>query len=82
VLVDYVGLLARGGDSQSPALDHTISTHILDLIALSIGPDRDIAAEASACAVRAARLQAIKRMYRPARAIPNCPSRRSRPVRG
>ncbi|MBV8441341.1 MAG: AraC family transcriptional regulator [Hyphomicrobiales bacterium] len=60
LLVDYVGLLARGGDSQTPALDHAVSTHILDLLALSVGADRDLAAEAGARGVRAARLQAIK----------------------
>lgn len=60
LLVDY---LCRLGSSQVPRsteLDHAISTHILDLIALSVGARQDVAAEAQGRGVRAARLQAIK----------------------
>jgi AraC-like DNA-binding protein len=60
LLVDYVRLLSRLENRGSPDFGHAISSHILDLVALSVGTDRDIAAEAKARGVRAARLQAIK----------------------
>jgi AraC-like DNA-binding protein len=60
LLVDYVRLLSFRENPGSPDFGHAISTHILDLIALSVGTDRDIAVEAGARGVRAARLQAIK----------------------
>ena len=44
----------------SGEIGRAISTHILDLIALSVGADQDAAAQAKCRGVRAARLQAIK----------------------
>jgi AraC-like DNA-binding protein len=60
LLVDYLCLLGSRQVPRSAELDHTISTHILDLIALSVGARQDAAAEAQGRGVRAARLYAIK----------------------
>jgi AraC-like DNA-binding protein len=60
LLVDYLRLLCSRQVPRSAELDRTISTHILDLIALSVGAHQDAAEEAHGRGVRAARLQAIK----------------------
>ena len=60
LLTHYVRLVSRGKCAESSALDHAIATHMLDLIALSVGADRDAEAEAEERGVRAARLEAIK----------------------
>lgn len=59
LLADYVRLLVRRNNPESDVVGHAIASHILDLVALSIGADREIA-QAAACGVRAARLHAIK----------------------
>ena len=60
LLVDYLCLLGARQVPRSVELDHAISTHILDLIALSVGAHQDAAEEAQGRGVRAARLHAIK----------------------
>ena len=60
LMVDYLRLLSSSQVPGTAELDRSISTHILDLIALSIGAHRDAAAEAQGRGVSAARLQAIK----------------------
>jgi AraC-like DNA-binding protein len=60
LLVDYLFLLETSQDPRSAELDCAISTHVLDLIALSVGARHDAAAEAQGRGVREARLQAIK----------------------
>jgi AraC-like DNA-binding protein len=60
LLVDYLCLLDLRQVPRSAGLDRAISTHILDLIALSVGAHQDAAAEAQGRGVRAARLHAIK----------------------
>jgi AraC-like DNA-binding protein len=60
LLVDYVCLIGSRQVARSAELDHAISTHILDLIALSVGAHQDAAAEAQGRGVRAARLHKIK----------------------
>jgi AraC-like DNA-binding protein len=60
LLTDYVRLVCRNEAKESAGLDHAIATHILDLIALSVGAERDAEAAAVERGVRAARLQMIK----------------------
>ena len=60
LMVDYLCLLGLRQAPRSAGLDHVISTHILDLIALSVGAHQDAAAEAQGRGVRAARLHSIK----------------------
>jgi len=60
LLVDYLRLLSSRQTPGSGEIGRAISTHILDLIALSVGADQDAAAQAKCRGVRAARLQAIK----------------------
>jgi AraC-like DNA-binding protein len=60
LLTDYVLLVSRSESPETPGFDHAVATHILDLIALSVGADRDAEAAAAERGVRAARLQAIK----------------------
>jgi AraC-like DNA-binding protein len=60
LLIDYIRLLARGETPEPPGFGHAVGAHILDLIALSVGADRDAKVEAAVRGVRAARLQAIK----------------------
>ena len=59
-LVDYVCRLASMGSPGSAELGRAIETHIVDLVALSVGASRDAAAQAEDRGVRAARLHAIK----------------------
>jgi AraC-like DNA-binding protein len=60
LLTDYVRLVSRNETLESSGFGHAIATHILDLIALSVGADRDAEVAAADRGVRAARLQAIK----------------------
>jgi AraC-like DNA-binding protein len=60
LLTDYVRLVSRTETPEPSAFGQAIATHILDLIALSVGADRDAEAAAAERGVRAARLQAIK----------------------
>ena len=60
LLVDYLRLLGSRQAPRAAELDHAISTHILDLVALSVGANQDAAAQALGRGVRAARLRAIK----------------------
>lgn len=59
-LVDYFCQIASMESPRSAELDHAIDTHIVDLVALSVGAYRDAVAQAEDRGVRAARLQAIK----------------------
>jgi AraC-like DNA-binding protein len=60
LLTDYIRLVSRRETPESSGFGHAIATHILDLIALSVGADRDTEVAAAERGVRAARLQAIK----------------------
>jgi AraC-like DNA-binding protein len=60
LLVDYLRLLGSRQTPESAEISRAISTHILDLVALSVGTDQDTAAQAKGRGVRAARLHAIK----------------------
>jgi AraC-like DNA-binding protein len=60
LLTDYVRLLCRSECAEPSGFGHAVATHILDLIALSIGADRDAEALVAQRGVRAARMQAIK----------------------
>ncbi len=60
LLTDYVRLVSHSECPESSGFGHAVATHILDLIALSVGADRDAEATAAERGVRAARLQAIK----------------------
>ncbi|MBV8103355.1 MAG: helix-turn-helix transcriptional regulator [Hyphomicrobiales bacterium] len=60
LLTDYIRLVSRRETADSSDFGHAIATHILDLIALSVGADRDAEVAAAERGVRAARLQSIK----------------------
>jgi AraC-like DNA-binding protein len=60
LLTDYVRLVSRTETPEPSAFGHAVATHMLDLIALSVGADRDAEAAAEKRGVRAARLEAIK----------------------
>lgn len=64
LLRSYVGLTWGRSVSESPALQHTMSDHVLDLIALAAGASDDAAELALRGGLRASRLQAIKRDIR------------------
>src|SRR5262249_55033263 len=53
--------LGRGEVLVTPELRNAFATHVVDLLALCIGPTRDAAELASSRGLRAARLHAIKR---------------------
>jgi len=60
LLTNYAGLLTDENATATLAMRSAISTHMLDLAALSIGATRDAAHHASGRGIRAARLQMIK----------------------
>ena len=60
LLASYIASF-RSLDSPAPELDHVVATHIVDLVALAVGTNRDAAEQASRRGLRAARLDAVKR---------------------
>jgi AraC-like DNA-binding protein len=60
LMIAYLRLLGAQQALNSIGLRRAISTHIIDLIALSVGAHQDAVAEAQGRGVRAARLQSIK----------------------
>jgi AraC-like DNA-binding protein len=60
LLTSYAGLLNDENAMATLAMRSAISSHLLDLAALSIGATRDAAYHASGGGIRAARLQMIK----------------------
>jgi AraC-like DNA-binding protein len=60
LLTDYVRLVSRSETEEPAGIGQAIATHILDLIALSVGARRDAQAAAAERGVRAARLLEIK----------------------
>jgi AraC-like DNA-binding protein len=60
LLNSYVASLEGEQTLAMPELRHLVVSHVYDLVALSIGASRDVAAEAAGRGVRAARLRAIK----------------------
>jgi AraC-like DNA-binding protein len=60
LLTGYLRTMLNEQALASPDISRVVSSHLLDLIALSLGATRDSAIAAQAGGVRAARLQAIK----------------------
>lgn len=60
LLTCYAAMVQKGAALESPELRHLVATHLLDLVALTIGTTRGMAAEAEGRGLRAARMAAIK----------------------
>jgi AraC-like DNA-binding protein len=60
LLLGYMRTLDAEEAIASPEARHLVVTHICDLVALALGPTRDISAIAAGRGVRAARLAAVK----------------------
>ncbi|UFW46963.1 MULTISPECIES: AraC family transcriptional regulator [Bradyrhizobium] len=60
LLVQYVNTLHAAGPLDAPPLAHAVASHIIDLAALALGAEDDVAHEAEGRGLAAARLQAIK----------------------
>lgn len=60
LLTGYAALVQERDALETPALRHLVATHLLDLVALTIGTRGDIAAEAGGRGLRAARIAAVK----------------------
>ncbi|MDB5599851.1 MAG: AraC family transcriptional regulator [Xanthobacteraceae bacterium] len=60
LLMDYVGVLGDIETLASVELQRAVVVHVYDLIALTIGPTRDVAVVAQGRGGRAAKLRAIK----------------------
>jgi AraC-like DNA-binding protein len=60
LLVDYLCFLGARQGSETAEIGRALSTHVADLLALSLGAHGDAAAEARGRGLRAVRLQAIK----------------------
>ena len=60
LLIDYVATALRKQRLTSPELRHLFTTHVHDLIALTVGATRDTGETARGRGLRAARLSAIK----------------------
>lgn len=59
LLMEYVGIFSES-ETLSPELHHLAVTHVYDLVAASLGTNRDAAETANRRGVRAARLRAAK----------------------
>lgn len=55
---NYIGAIVRSGEIDDPLLDHIVSAHLVDLIALGLQPTEDTRERARAGAVRAVRVRA------------------------
>lgn len=60
LLAVYLTALDDEQELTAPELQHTVVTHIYDLVALALGATRDVAESAKDRGLRAARLRAIK----------------------
>jgi AraC-like DNA-binding protein len=60
LLRGYVELLRRQGPATEAALAHQIGNHLIDLVALALGPTEETQMRATAGATRAARLATIR----------------------
>jgi AraC-like DNA-binding protein len=60
LLTRYIGALSQGGGPATPALAQSIANHIIDLMAIAIGPTADAAHQGRQRGLAAARLMAIK----------------------
>jgi AraC-like DNA-binding protein len=60
LLVDYTRLLRRQGPTSDPALAYRVANHLIDLVALALGPTEETRMRASNGATRAARLATIR----------------------
>jgi AraC-like DNA-binding protein len=60
LLVDYTRLLRRQGLTNDPALAYRVANHLIDLVALALGPTEETRMRASNGATRAARLATIR----------------------
>jgi AraC-like DNA-binding protein len=60
LLIDYAGVVQNMPAVESPEARHLVATHMHDLIALSVGANRNAAEIAKERGLRAARLRAIK----------------------
>jgi AraC-like DNA-binding protein len=60
LLVDYTRLLRRQGPTSDPALAYRVANHLIDLVALALGPTEETRMRASNGAARAARLATIR----------------------
>jgi AraC-like DNA-binding protein len=60
LLSGYVALLRRQGPTADPVLAHQIASHLVDLVALTLGPTEETRLRARGGATRMARLAAIR----------------------
>jgi AraC-like DNA-binding protein len=60
LLLKYLKLLRDEGPNSDPALSHHVSQHIVDLVALAVGPAKEALTELGGEALRAARLATIR----------------------
>ena len=60
LLISYIGALDARGMPRAPELRHLVTSHIRDLVAVTIGASKDAAEFAQGRGVRAARFCAIK----------------------
>jgi len=60
LLVDYTRLLRRQGPTSDPALAYRVANHLIDLVALALGPTEETRMRALGGATRAARLATIR----------------------
>ncbi|QCI68867.1 AraC family transcriptional regulator [Phreatobacter stygius] len=60
LLIGYLGMLQAMDMPSGPALRQQVATHVHDLLALTLGANRDAAETAKARGLRAARLDAVK----------------------
>jgi AraC-like DNA-binding protein len=60
LLLDYTRLLRQQGPTSDPALAYRVANHLVDLVALALGPTEETRMRASRGATRVARLAAIR----------------------
>jgi AraC-like DNA-binding protein len=60
LLVDYTRLLRHQGPTSDPALAYRVANHLIDLVALALGPTEETRMRALGGATRAARLATIR----------------------
>ena len=60
LLLAYTEIVRRQGSSGDPVLDHRVAQHMIDLLALAVGPTDDTREQAARSALPAARLATIR----------------------
>jgi AraC-like DNA-binding protein len=60
LLDSYIGVLRKQGPTTDPVLAHQVGTHLVDLVALALGPTEETRVRAITGATRAARLATIR----------------------